>query len=690
MKRTTKLAAIIALLSAPIISDTEKLKKPEVQVVEEPVKHIRKLEADWLTKDLYGLVEAYKTNDLEAIKTFSNSLVYYNFPSYKLDEILQTLPQEQLRNGAFFLLLEYLTDNLVSIPERFSSKDEVKEREQSFKEVFSQLMIFYDLNKELINESYVTEAKQPPQKYAKFYWRLSTIIPKLPEKERSEASLKLFNILNEHFSSLNSSSYVNTINYTKAFSTILENIGDKNLINKNQLFYEKMNDFILEFFDGKEKNITSDQYELTGPLFEIVMTLEDEGRKVKAYNLFKEMILSDKYYGKDLTEYWAHMNEYLFYSFNTYCSALFEKTFTLLDHTCLDKEKEYSDLEQTASKHLRLYLDYLGEVQRTEVLFEAVNHCYLLIPLVKNPDIKEIFNHNLDKHLSNLVLNRMAKTGAGIKTEVLKDLLNRVKKAGHENVLNELIEPLKERLISENESIGFREYLFFLSTINTEESVKKYFDVLNSNQVIEGVSYPVISFLFEDEVKEDFNSFDSTLLLKQLDKEKNPAIDELVKVELTNRLKIACQNQNIIEIKTFAEASLDCNNLFFLKYMNNNWTDIENYLVEKTVNVLEQNYLPSEPALYLDGLKHIPSSKAVAEINKFYNAGSFEENNIFTQAYGNMNNILGDEGYFVLVKKMIDTLKEINTTESMKLINKISETKDEDVQIKEYAKKALN
>ncbi|MEK6857118.1 MAG: hypothetical protein AABX39_00860 [Nanoarchaeota archaeon] len=113
-------------------------------------------------------------------------------------------------------------------------------------------------------------------------------------------------------------------------------------------------------------------------------------------------------------------------------------------------------------------------------------------------------------------------------------------------------------------------------------------------------------------------------------------------------------------------------------------------IAQKTIDVLKQNYLPAKPLLYLEGTTHLPANKAVQQIEELYNAGSSDEDNELTQAYIGINQALGEEGYFVISKRIVDSLKEINTADSISLIKKISEAKDEDSEVIEYAKKALD
>ncbi len=690
MKKKVRLATIIALLSVPLSSHTIKKIETPIQVVEEdPFDAMKKMEFEWLTKDLHELFNVYYKNDVNELRKFGHSLVYYNFPKYHFDLVFNNFEGEELKTNAFFVLFNFLSDHLFKLPGNIYGWEEEAKKGELSELVFNEQIQIYYAHRDLLNKEYALYTEPPAQKQSIFYKHLAEKITEMNAAKKPEASLKLFEVLKDHFKDTYKTNDFNTLNYADAFNVVLNNIPDKNSIRDSE-FNKKLSDFILNFFTGKKRSLGYVGSHFTNVLFECATMSNSDETKIHAYTLFKELVLSRQYNGRYINDCFQDANqdyfEYFFHDFNNTCTNAIKQTINLLSQTSLDKNKESLELQQTISEHVRRNLDYLPKMSKPGFIKDAISNLYSTIIFMNESETKKAFNKRIDRYFSNFVVHKIAKGGVYITTKSAKEFFTHARNVSGIEVLDGLIERLKNNYLDREKELKINRFLYLMGLINTEKSVKEFFNEINSSIQVDKKVYPVISLLYEDDIKELTDYFDYSLLVPHLDSQQNSSLKRALQETLESKI-LASQDFN--ESNKIIESSLNCNNLFFLKYMRDHWKDTESGLAERTINLLEQKHLPSAPDVYVDWLKYLPTDYAVEKLKILYYAGNSNEANQYTQSYDKMYTVFGDEGYFFLVKKIINTLKEINTSNSLELIRDISETKDEDQQVKDYAKKVL-
>lgn len=672
-----------------IVEKTVQEEVPFVEEIDEAFKEYNKIELNCITKDLDALVEVYNKNNLEELKKFPDELIYETFPEKFFKNLFDSQKKEEIKDRAFFFLFNYLIERINSLTDKVGDNSGIndKEKKELFKEAFQVLTGFYDKNKELVNKIYSPASGAPFQKYSKLYSLLSKFIDKMPEEKKQTSSLKSLEMLSEHLTDVEKTTKESTLIYLDIFKTINQNISDDSSINKE--FYEKITDMILNFYSNKNKIVKFSEKDIINTLFKSAMNSSQEKRK-EAYFVLKEMLLSQVYHGGYPQDISPTTTPFIFYDFFNCYSDIFNKVLSLLDGANLDKARELSSLENTIARHVRGWIDYAPQMQIIPWRVEIIKNSYKFMHFISNEETRNNFNKTLNREFSNMILYDIARKQVYLNKISFYELFDSVKNSGNETTLNSLISPLKKKIVFLEDPVGFKEYLFFMGMINTSDSAESFFSLLNSNQIIEGKLVPFAKLFSKEDFSEVCSCFDYDLLVKQIGRDENSLMDKSIEEELEKKIKTALSENDFASLQKFAENSLECNNTFFLKYYDNCWNQIGENVLDKTSLVLQQIYLPNQPFVYLKNTVHLPSNKAVEQINALYSAGNdVTEKNNLTESYENMFKTLGEEGYFVLVKNIIDTLKEINSEESLQSIRRISETNDEDDELREYAKHAL-
>ncbi|MEK6857117.1 MAG: hypothetical protein AABX39_00855 [Nanoarchaeota archaeon] len=544
MKKVAKLAAIVGLLFAPLSSHTQKIEvQKQIIEVQKPIEEVKKesietiveeystAELNWINQDLKHLSEAYNKNDLNAIREFGNGLIYESFSPQRFNSFFGDKETQELRDRIFFYLFDYLAIQLDSISDKMADmKDNFESKNKAFEDVFDIFTKFYDSNKTILNKEYKKFKQNPSQHYTRIFSFLSDTVKRMKEDKKSEASLKLLKILDEHLNLQTTLTDSATKDYVEAYKTIEDNVADKQIFESNSDFHAKITKSILDFYSDKQKFV-SDGNPFVDVIFKSARLTNAPAIKRDTYTLLKEMILSKRY-----SEFFPpDKTPYLFYSFVRVHSDIFDKTLTLLKETDLNETAEFSDLEETITKHVRDWIDYFPRVQhqdmrgymKTELYRIILNNSYKFINLTGSEETRAAFTRTLNKHFSNFIKYKVIKDSIMTKQE-LEELFDNVKKSGNVAVLNSLIDPMKIKSVSKEDPIGFKEYLLFMGLINTEESTESFFEILNSKQSLNGGEISFTHLIHEDELEDMLHYFDYGLLVKHVGTCQNSVMDKFI------------------------------------------------------------------------------------------------------------------------------------------------------------------